>query len=96
MDSKSHRTTTTELDAHTSAMYKLLASDIYQYFHRQDNPPADEIYVPIEIMKKVNDVTYEATVRFIVDCCGRKVHSVRIRFNVDPKFRFIPNTWRYL
>lgn len=85
-----------ELDSRTLALYKLLANDIYQYFVSQDDPPADEIYVPVEIFKKVNDTTYDATVRFIVDCCGRKVHNVRIRFNIDNKFRFISSTWRYL
>ena len=96
MDNKTQKVTTEEPDGKTVAMLRLLASDIYQYFLHQDHPPADEIYVPIDIIKKVNESTYDATIRFIVDYCGRKVHNVRIRFNIDNKFRFVNNSWRYL
>lgn len=82
----------------TTPLLKLLASEIYHYFHKQDKPPADEIYVPIDIIRpdteKAN--TYFATVRFIVDYAGRKVHNIRIKFNVDEKGRFITNSWIYV
>lgn len=81
---------------HHIAFCKLLASDIYKYFNQQDHPPADEIFVPVDIMRKVNNVTYDATVRFIVDYGGRKVHNIRIRLTVDEKGRFITNNWHYL
>lgn len=95
-DYKTNRSTTQEIDGRTLATYKLLASDIYQFFHQSDHPPADEIYVPVDIMRKVNENTFDATIRFIVDYCGRKVHNIRIRFNVDSKLRFLNNSWRYL
>ena len=77
---------------------KLLASEIFHYFNRQDNPPADEIYVPVEIIREdtESENCYHATVRFIVDYGGRKVHNIRIKFNVDSKGRFIANSWKYL
>ncbi len=77
---------------------KLLASDIFYYFHKQDNPPADEIFVPIEIIRKddVQENCYHATVRFIVECCGRKVHSVRIKFFIDDKGKFVTTNWNYV
>lgn len=82
----------------STPLLKLLASEIYQYFHKLDKPPADEIYVPIDIIRRDEEKanTYFATVRFIVDYAGRKVHNVRIKFNVDEKGRFMNNSWNYV
>lgn len=80
-----------------TAYLKLLASDIYKYFHHLDSPPADEIHVPIDLMQedKKTKGNYYATVRYVVNCAGRKVNSVRINFAIDEKGRFLTNTWKY-
>ncbi len=75
---------------------KVLASTMFHYFRGLDRPPADEIFIPIEAIHKEDQNTYHATVRFIVDYCGRKVHSVRIKFDVDNTGRFLPSTWQYV
>lgn len=77
---------------------KLLAGDIYRFFNQQDNPPADEIHVPVDLMQedKKNKDHYYATVRYVINCAGRKVHSVRINFAIDEKGRFLTNTWKYV
>lgn len=76
---------------------KVLSAAIYHHFKGLDNPAADEIYVPLEAIKADDEPnTYQATVRFVIDYCGRKVHSVRILFSVDPVGRFLANTWKYV
>lgn len=80
------------------AQLRALATNIYLYFHKLDDPAADEIFVPVEHMKiDDEDITsYHATVRFVVNYCGRKVHNIRIKFKVDDKGRFLKNTFEYL
>lgn len=75
---------------------KFLANDIFQHFKSLDNPPADEIFVPIEQIHPSKDNTYTAVVRFVVDYAGRKVNSVRIKFAVDTRGCFIKNSWNYV
>ena len=75
----------------------LLANDIHQYFNRLDHPPADEIKVPLnQIESSWKDDSYVALVRFIVNFCGIKTHTVRIKLNVDNKGRFITSNWHYI
>ena len=75
----------------------MLATDIFQYFHRLDNPPADEIFVPADHIKyNKEDGVYNAVVRFVTNYCSRKVHNIRISFSVNDKGRFITNTWKYV
>jgi hypothetical protein len=77
---------------------KLVANDIYQHFHSLDNPPADEIHVPVELMEpsRKEPDTYTAIIKFVVDYCGKRTHTVRIKFAIDPKGRFIRNSWNYV
>lgn len=82
----------------STAQLKLLAGDIFHFFQAQDTPPADQIFVPLEQIKVDRDTEdgLIATVRFIMECAGRKVHSIRIKFKVDPRGRFLTNSWNYL
>ncbi len=77
---------------------KLLAAEIYHYFHKLDNPPADEIFVPVDIIREDKDEPngFHATVRFVTNYAGRKVHSIRVKFKVDEKGRFLTQTWKYI
>lgn len=79
-----------------TAFLKLLANDVCQYFISLDRPPADKVYVPVESLKPLKDNNYIGVVRFIMDYCGRKVHTVRIKFTADEKGRFIPASWKYV
>jgi hypothetical protein len=80
------------------AQLKVLSAAIYHYFYKQDNPPADKIDVPVDAMRADRDEqdVYYATIRFIIDYCGRKTHSIRIKFNIDDKGRFLTDTWEYV
>lgn len=80
------------------AQLRLLSSNLYHYFKDLDTPPADEIVVPVNYIKKDHDEpnTYYSTIRFIVEYCGRKVHNIKIKFNIDEKGRFLNNTWSYV
>lgn len=82
----------------TNAELRVLASSIFQHFHRLDTPPADEIFVPVDNIKQDQDeaMTYHASVRFITNYCSRRAHSVRIKFNIDPKGRFLAKTFQYV
>lgn len=82
----------------TPAQYKLLSASIYTYFNRQDDPPADEIYVPVDLIRQEEDEEdyYTAVVRFVTNYCGRKVHSIKIRFQIDERGRFQQKTFKYL
>jgi len=81
----------------TTPQFKTLATAIYRFFHSQDTPPADEIYVPLDNIKQGdNEDSCIATVRFVTNYCSRRVHSVRIKFNIDQKGRFIPKSYRYI
>jgi hypothetical protein len=77
---------------------KALSSSLFSYFRSQDDPPADEIYVPVENIRQDEggEDVYHATIRFIVNYCGRKVHNVRIKFKIDSVGRFIPKTFQYI
>lgn len=76
---------------------KFLASDIFQFFHAVDTPPADEIHVPLEYLRVHKNGYYTATVRFVVTYGGmRKVHSIRIGFTTDTYGRFDNTSWNYL
>lgn len=57
---------------------------------------ADDIYVPIDSIKfdKRDNLVY-ATVRFVVEYCGRKQHSIRIKFPLTDKKKFNPEDWSY-
>lgn len=77
---------------------RFLSHDLHTHFHRLDHPPADELHVPVDLIRedaKEKD-TYVATLRYIVNYGGRKVHSVRIKFNTDAKGKFIPSSWHYV
>lgn len=67
------------------AQLKSLATQLYQHFHKQDDPPADEIYVPIDLIKADDEAenSFFATVRFITTYVERKVHSIRIKFKLE-------------
>lgn len=80
-----------------TATLKVIATSIYHHFRVLDNPPADKIEVPIGAMKedRKEKGTVYATVRFIKEWCGRREHSIRIKFNIDEKGRFLSNTWSY-
>ena len=80
------------------AQLKVLASSLFYYFRNLDRPPADEIYVPVDAIKPDRDEQncYYATVRFVVNYCGRKVHSTRIKLHIDNNGRFIPSNWSYV
>ena len=82
----------------TPVQLKLLAGDIFHHFLKQDNPPADEIFVPLNQIKadQTSPDTFTGIVRFIKECVGRKVHSVTIKFKVDPRGRFLTNSWTYV
>lgn len=77
---------------------KLLSADIFQFFNGVDEPPADEIYVPVDLIHAVKNSpnTFTATVRFIVNYAGRKVHSIRIKFNIDARGQFLVDSWKYI
>ena len=77
---------------------KVLAANLFQYFRGLDRPAADEIFIPLATIKpdKSSDNTLYATLRYVVEYCGRKEHKVRIKFNVDAAGRFITNSWSYV
>jgi hypothetical protein len=81
----------------TTPKLRLLSAAIAGHFHKLDTPPADELYVPIELIYADSEQanTFYATVRYIVIWGKRKVHSVRIKFQIDPSGRFLENTWSY-
>jgi hypothetical protein len=83
---------------YSKAVLQVLSASIFHHFRGKDNPPADEIFVPLAAIKedKKDKNTLYATVRFIVNYCGRKEHSVRIKFQVDDRGRFLANTWSYV
>jgi hypothetical protein len=76
---------------------KLLSANIYHHFRKIDAPhEADDIFVPIDSIKYNKDENrMYASVRFAVDWCGRKQHSIRIKFSLDDKKRFMPESWSY-
>ena len=76
---------------------RMLASEIHAFFIKKDNPPADQLLVPVDEIKqsKKNPNLFYATMQYIVECCGTKTHFVNIRFYVDDKGRFIPNSFNY-
>jgi hypothetical protein len=80
------------------ALYQLLSSQIYKHFRAVDNPPADEIHVPVEKMKPVAGEPgfFTAVICFVVDYCGRKHHTVTIKFGTDTNNKFITNNWTYV
>ncbi len=77
---------------------KTLASSIYYYFQGRDKPAAELTVVPIDAIKQSSEGAniYHATVRYIVNYCGRKTHSVRIKFQVDDNGRFVTKGWTYV
>lgn len=77
---------------------KGIATQLGQHFYRQDDPPADEIYVPIELVKLDDEKSnsYFATVRFITTYAERKVHSIRINFQLDPLGKADLKTIKYI
>lgn len=64
---------------------KGIATQLYQHFHRADNIPADEIYVPVDLIRTDTEAenSFFATVRFITTYVERKVHNIRIGFQLD-------------
>lgn len=75
----------TEVPPLPVAQLKAVATQLYQHFHRADDPPADEIYVPIDLIKADDEAesSFFATVRFITTYVERKVHSIRINFQLE-------------
>ena len=77
---------------------QLLSTSIYRYFYAQDEPPADEIFVPKDAIKE----DYEgggylnAVVRFVSHWCGRKVHSIKIKFLPDSSGKINAKTIEYI
>lgn len=75
---------------------KSLAVSIYQFFRNRDNPPADRMLVAqIKADKKERNAFF-ATIHYAVEYCGKKEHSVRVRFLVDDQGRFRNDTWSYV
>jgi len=75
-----------------------LATSIFRYFHAQDEPAADEIYVPVEAIRPEPDGEegfYIATVRFVTNYCVRKVHSIKIRFKLNQHGTFDSKSFQY-
>ncbi len=81
-----------------SAQNKLLARDLYVHFNALDDPPADEIHIPVEkIIPDRDDKEFiTALIRYVVNYNGRLVHSVRVRFKVDEKLKLLPDTLQYI
>ena len=82
----------------TTAQLQLLASNLYQYYRQLDNPPADEISIPIEAIKQdqTDQTTYYAIIKFAITWCKeKKTNTIRIRFKIDDKGRFIRDTIKY-
>ena len=82
---------------------RAVTTSIYRYFLNQDNPPADEIHEPIDAVKLSDDQypgltgdVYTATVRFVTNYCERKVHTVRIAFELTPTGHFNSKTFQYI
>ena len=82
----------------TASQLKVLSASIFHYFRAMDNPPAQEMFIPIAAIRpdKKEKNTFFATIRYVIEYCGRKENSVRIKFNVDDTGRFLNNTWQYV
>ncbi|WP_395000735.1 hypothetical protein, partial [Acinetobacter sp.] len=70
---------------------KVLCMSLFHFFRGLDTPPAKEIFIPAGAIKPVRgeDNSFFATLRYLVEYCGPKEHSVRIKFKVDPQGRFL-------
>lgn len=80
------------------AQLKVLSSSIYHYFRSLDTPPATEMFIPIAAIKPDNrdKGVFYASIRYVVDYCGKKENSVRIKFKVDDSGRFLNSSWYYV
>ena len=80
------------------AQLKGIATQLFQHYHRLDDPPADEIYVPIDLIKMNENAenSYFATVRFITTYVVRKVHNIRINFQLDSAGRADLKSIKYI
>jgi hypothetical protein len=82
----------------TKPQLQTIATSIFRYFHAEDEPPADEIFVPTDAIRPDEDVAgvLTATVRFVTHYCVRKVHSIKIKFKLDQFGRFDSSTYEYI
>ena len=77
---------------------KIISASLFHFFRAMDNPPANDMFIPVAAIKpdKSEKNTFYATIRYVIEYCGRKENSVRIKFKVDDSGRFLNNTWSYV
>lgn len=82
----------------STAQLKQISASLFQFFRSKDRPPANEMKIPISSIRaergSVN--TFFATIIYIVEYCGKKEHTVRIKFKVDTTGKFLNETWSYV
>lgn len=76
---------------------KKLSKSIHRAFIEDDNPPADELRVPVEAIKPdKRNGGFTALLKYTVNYCGRKTHTVRINFKPTQDLLFAKTDWHYL
>jgi len=77
----------------------VMARSLYNTLYRENNPPPDELRIPYAAIHPVPDEEDTATARvtYVVNCPGRKVHTVNIKFKYEnPSGKFLRSTMTYV
>ena len=77
---------------------KKLSTSLYHFFRSMDNPPADEMLVPISQIRPHHKEsnTYFANITYVVNYCGKKENTVRVKFKVDDNANLVKQGWHYV
>jgi hypothetical protein len=81
-----------------SSIKSILAKSLFDTLLSDCNPPPDRLDIPVGSIRQDEQSPgwAFATVTYVVFCPGKKVHTVRIRYQYTPEGKFLLGTMSYV